>query len=212
MPKHLNLTGARFGALTAVSRIGRINKQTYWRLICDCGNEHSASLGNLRSGQVSSCGCQRGEVRRKQLITHGYSKTRLHNIWCGMRNRCNLPSVNCYDQYGGRGITVCTEWNSFPAFRAWALANGYSDELTIDRWPDKNGNYEPSNCRWATPAQQARNRRSSRMLTINGESKALAEWLDVVGITDESERMRVRKLPSPETEISARLRDGVACT
>lgn len=92
---------------------------------------------------------------------HGMCGTRIYDIWRDMRHRCNCPGMKNYPYYGGRGIVVCEEWdNSFEAFYAWAMANGYSDDLTIDRI-DTNGNYEPSNCRWATKAIQIANRRST---------------------------------------------------
>ena len=92
---------------------------------------------------------------------HGMRHTRLYNIWRSMNQRCNNPNTINFKRYGGRGITVCDEWkDDFQAFYDWAMANGYSDELTIDRL-DPNGNYEPSNCRWATWEQQANNKRNS---------------------------------------------------
>lgn len=97
----------------------------------------------------------------KRHLTHGGHLTRLYSIWRGMRDRCTYPSMRNWKNYGGRGITVCAEWqNNFEAFRDWALANGYADDLTIDR-EDNNGNYEPSNCRWITPLEQQQNRRKS---------------------------------------------------
>lgn len=107
-------------------------------------------------------------------------KSRLYTIWKNMKARCsNNASQNSY--YGARGITVCEEWrNSYQAFYNWAMANGYTDELTIDRI-DVNGNYEPSNCRWATLKEQANNKRNNRLLTYNGKSLTVSQWTKELG-------------------------------
>ena len=107
---------------------------------------------------------------------------RLHPVWRNMKGRCYNPKHCKYPIYGGRGITVCDEWrNSFQAFLDWAIANGYQEGLSIDRI-DVNGNYEPSNCRFATREEQARNKRNNRYLTYNGETRTIPDWADVVQI------------------------------
>ena len=98
-----------------------------------------------------------------------------------MKNRCNNPSDKRYKDYGGRGITFCKEWNDFESFRDWASANGYRDDLTIDRI-DVNGNYEPSNCRWATIEEQANNKRNNLVFTLNGRTQTLAQWCEEYGM------------------------------
>lgn len=103
------------------------------------------------------------------------SHTRLHNIWLSMRQRCEKPSSNAYHKYGAKGIRVCPEWNCFEVFRDWAFANGYADDLTIDRI-DPHGNYEPSNCRWATQKVQQNNRSNNVFLTYKGETHSIIEW------------------------------------
>ena len=110
-----------------------------------------------------------------------YSGTSLHNSWRGMVQRCTYPKNNRYQNYGGRGIVVCEEWKKFPNFVEWALKNGYQEGLTIER-VDSNGNYEPSNCRWATYKDQNNNKSNSRLITINGETHNFCEWADIFGI------------------------------
>lgn len=115
---------------------------------------------------------------------HGGKGTRLYDIWKKMRGRCYNSNNPKYYRYGGRGITICEEWSDFSVFRDWALSNGYSDTLTIDR-VDNDGNYEPKNCRWATQKQQANNRGyrvDARLITWNGETHSLSEWSTILGI------------------------------
>jgi len=113
---------------------------------------------------------------------HGESGTRLHCILHNMNYRCTSPKDTYWHRYGGRGIQVCPEWQTFPAFKHWALSNGYSDALSIDRYPDPNGHYHPDNCRWATQQQQCSNTVRNRRITFNGVTRTLAEWARHTGI------------------------------
>ena len=110
------------------------------------------------------------------------SKTRLYRIWKAMKDRCYRKSNKHYHRYGGRGITICQEWqNDFQAFYDWAMANGYSDKLTIDRI-NNDGNYESDNCRWITNALQQSNKNNCQLLNYNGKTQTLSEWARELGI------------------------------
>lgn len=132
--------------------------------------------------------------KRGCIITHGGVGTRLYEIWCGMKKRCQNPNDKRFKNYGGRGIMICEEWkNDFQAFYDWAMANGYEDHLTIDRI-DVNGNYEPSNCRWVNARVQQRNTTRNRFVTAFGKTKTIAEWSEDSGIDQGVIKDRLNKL------------------
>lgn len=180
-----DLTNKKFGRLTAIFIDHCDNGKTYWKCECECGNEHIVLTNRLISGHTTSCGCRKEEVKLKLAElnkTHELSNSRIYKIYNGMISRCYKKYSSSYDRYGGRGITICKEWlDDFMNFYNWAIKNGYSDDLSIDRI-DPNGNYEPSNCRWATAKEQANNTRSTVFLTYNGETKSASEWSRITGI------------------------------
>lgn len=179
MNSKYDLTGKKFERLTVIKRVENSKSgQTRWLCRCDCGNETIVWGGHLRSGHTRSCGCINKEVCAKlpHNAKHGLHETRLYRIWNGIKNRTNLNNKKpLYKNYSGRGITICEEWQEFLPFYNWAMQNGYKDNLTIDRI-DVNGNYEPTNCRWATYKEQQNNRRNNVFLEYNGERHTLAEW------------------------------------
>ena len=158
-PRLIDLTDQRFGLWSVVRKNGNTARgAALWLCRCDCGSEGTVTGTDLRNGKSTGCGCI-GAARLGALrLSHGGTGTRLYRIWTNMRARCERLGHPQAPEYGGRGIGVCTDWQSFAAFREWALANGYRDDLSIER-KDVNGNYEPSNCTWANSATQSANRR-----------------------------------------------------
>lgn len=166
MPRAIDLIGQRFGRLTVTTRVGKKHGSALWQCTCACGTVTEVTTRSLRSGNTRSCGCIHKEelaARNRASAKHGFSdKERLYNIWHSMRQRCNDPNRKDYSNYGGRGVKVCPEWDDYQVFRSWSLANGYADNLSIDRI-DVNGSYCPDNCRWVDAKAQARNRRTDNV-------------------------------------------------
>ena len=193
--KGKDLIGKRFGRLLVIKQIGidKRTRQKKWLCKCDCGKEKETITSYLTSGDTKSCGCLRRESELKNLekgrgkntIKHGMHNTRIYQIWADMKERCFNINNKAYKNYGERGIKVCDEWidkkNGFINFYNWAIKNGYKEYLTIDRI-NVNGNYEPSNCRWATWKQQANNRRMTRKIIIFGENKTAYEFEKQYGL------------------------------
>lgn len=154
-----------------------------WMCRCDCGTERIVSANSLKNGASKSCGCYHSDIMKdvghKANTTHGMSETRLYAIYKHMLNRCYNVNDISYKNYGQRGVIMCDEWKeSFESFMNWALANGYKDNLSIDRI-NVESNYSPSNCRWSTEKEQANNRRSNRNYTYNGETHNITEWAEI---------------------------------
>ena len=123
-----------------------------------CGTEFKTLIYSVKRGATKSCGCYKKRRMSETHKTHGLKNTRLYTIWGNIKARILNPKNERYNDYGGRGITICEEWLDIHNFYNWAIQNGYSDELSIDRI-DNDGNYEPSNCRWTTQTIQCRNTR-----------------------------------------------------
>ena len=173
-----DLTGQRFSRLVVLEPHGQ-NKHgcNLWLCQCDCGRLTVADTHSLKSQHKRSCGCMMRERIGNMRRIDGRSYDKLYHIYYHVRSRCENPKTTHYDCYGGRGIKVCEEWKTWEMFRDWALANGYTEGLTIDRI-DVDGDYEPSNCRWITQAEQMRNTRKTRYLVLDGVKKPLKTWCE----------------------------------
>ena len=180
MSKKIDMIGKRFGRLVVVNEVESHTKPSgqviaMYNCLCDCGNYKIISGTHLRSGHDQSCGCLKKEQEK-----HG--NTRLAHIWMNMIARCYDEKASSYKNYGAKGITVCESWrNNFNVFKSWALKNGYTDNLTIDRIDNSKG-YEAINCRWATKKEQANNTKNNLFITINGVKHTASEWADITGI------------------------------
>lgn len=195
MGKLRDLTGQRFGRLTAIKFVGhkrigiRQTSQVLWLCKCDCGKETIKSSQYLKNGTVKSCGCLKIEIC-KSKSKHNLSTSRLYSVWSNMKDRCNNPKSTFYRYYGGQGISVCNEWqgeNGSSNFINWALEHGYSENLTIERIDGSKG-YSPNNCKWIPQSEQSRNRSNTHFITYKGETLTLSEWQDKLKIARETIR------------------------
>lgn len=184
--------GKKYNHLAAVSFSHISNKgHQMWLCECDC-EEHTKCIvraAELLSGHKVSCGCV---YRLGNNTKHGMHKSRLYNIYHKMISRCYTVENKDYKRYGGKGITVCEEWwESFENFQIWAMNNGYSEKLTIDRIDNLKG-YTPDNCRWATHKTQQNNRTNNHRLTYDGKTHTLSEWEDITGINQDALYARLK--------------------
>ena len=206
MGRLIDLTGQRFGRLMVECKtIPNKSGAMQWMCICDCGARKEICGKHLRNGKTRSCGCYRAENTSEMFTKHGMSGSRIYTIWVGMKDRCTNANSVEYEQYGGRGIFVCEEWQTFEPFYEWAMANGYCDDLTIDRI-DNSGNYEPSNCRWSTYSEQANNTSRNHVLRFNGEAHTIREWENILGVRPNTVRNRIWKGWTVERALTAPVR------
>lgn len=175
-----------------------IKKETAWgHFLCYCGKEFQARIPSIRLGLTKSCGCYRIVKIKETNIKHGhtcdYQESSEYNIWEGMRQRCMNVTNDAYMDYGGRGIEVCERWkHSFENFYS-DMGKRPSLKHTLDRYPDQNGNYEPSNCRWATKKEQANNRRSNVLIEYKGEVKTLKQWCEALNMSYKLVHKRIKQ-------------------
>ena len=174
------LSGKKFGMWTVLERAEKKseNNKGLWKCLCECGKIGYVNSYNLIHKKSLSCGCIQKKVTIERLTTHNLTNTKLYRIYFDMKRRCYNPNNKRYKDYGGRGISICDEWkNDFMSFYNWSIENNYKEGLSIDRI-NVNGNYEPSNCRWATKKQQSNNKRNSIFFEFLGIKKTLKEWTD----------------------------------
>lgn len=183
MTQRIDISGQRFGLLTAISHV----KGVRWLCSCDCGGNAVVASLDLRNGHTQSCGCFRSAQTSKRMKKHGMTGSPTHRTWISMRRRCNETSHDQYKYYGGAGITVCERWQT--SFENFLADMGERPQgTTLDR-KDPKGNYEPSNCRWATQKEQMNN--TSR--SVKFEGKTLTEWSEELGIQYATLSYRLRK-------------------
>ena len=185
--------GMQFGRLTTICQV---EKKAYgkikWLCRCNCpkSTEKVFLKDNLIHGKSRSCGCIRKEELSKKSRIHGSSGTPLYNIWCGMKSRCTNQNEACFKDYGGRGITVCSQWmNDFQAFRDY-IGPRPSPAHSLDRI-NVNGNYEPGNVQWATKCEQSNNTRRTCLLTLNGKTLSASQWAEETGIPSRTILLRI---------------------
>ena len=182
------MTGQRFGRLSVICQSESTREwKACWECRCDCGVIKNIRGSDLRSGLTRSCGCLRDEVSGSRIrslsLKHGLRKTREYNIWQQMIARCSNSNHPSYHYYGARGIQVCPKWKaSFEAFLQ-DMGAAPSMDYTLDRFPQRSGNYETGNCRWATATEQSRNRDACRMVEYDGKLLPVSEWAEVTGLT-----------------------------
>ena len=182
MPNKINWQGMQVGKLTVLCENGRDKSgNVLWYCRCECGKELNVSCQSLKHSKVASCGCYLSTLLGKSHTTHGETHTRLYNIWHGLMRRdgkYKCASDRELATYKGRGISLCDEWHDYTKFREWALANGYRDDLEIDR-RDTNKGYCPENCHWVTRKENANNCRKTLRLS---DGTPLALFCSEIGI------------------------------
>ena len=188
-----DFTGNRYGRLLVIKFVGTKNGKSIWLCQCDCGNTKTTVGHYLQTGRVKSCGCLGIESRKNpKKITHNESYTRLHDEWRAMKWRCR-PKYHAHHRYYDRGIRVCEEWEkSYEVFREWALNNGYSDSLTLDR-KDNDKGYCPDNCRWISNKEQQNNRSTNVFVEYLGKTQTLKQWSEELKLNYGMLKVRHRK-------------------
>lgn len=191
------MIGKKFGRLTVLERaddyMAKSGKREAAVLCkCDCGNTKRLRASVLKNGNTRSCGCYRREASSMRNSTHGLSHSRIWNTWCLMIERCERENNKSYKNYGAKGIRVCDEWHKFENFVAWAMTNGYDETLTIDR-VDSSKDYCPENCRWADRKTQNNNTSRNHWITFDGQTKTMAQWSEITGISYAAIKSRLNK-------------------
>lgn len=191
--KQKEVIGKTFNFLTVVGRVvDKTGKGRIWKCSCCCGKIIFLTSQKIFNGGNKSCGCKKKELTSKANKTHGLKGRPEYNIWCGMKRRCLSKTCQQYGRYGAIGIKVCERWLSFENFIS---DMGFRPSLkhSLDRYPNKNGNYEPGNCRWATPSEQCNNRKNNLFLTYKNQTKSMSQWAHEYKIHSCSIQQRLAK-------------------
>jgi hypothetical protein len=205
MAARLQLIGQTFGRLTVIGNAPNYvspggQRHSQWLCRCECGTEKAIRGSELRKGAVQSCGCWNSEVTTRRNTTHGMAKrgqrNRAYEAWAGMLQRCTNPNDKEWRNYGQRGIRVCDAWQAFEAF--YADMGNPPKGTSLDR-VDVNGGYCPENCRWATSAEQARNKRTNVWVEYEGQRMVLEDACEMAGISRATVYSRM-KAGRPESE------------
>ncbi len=194
------IIGSKIGRWTVIDLLPKYEA----RCRCECGTVRIVFIGSLVSNRSKSCGCLRVETTRARSLVHGESSGRKHSAeyssWAGMRERCLNPNNGRFSYYGGRGIKVCKRWDSFNLF-VEDMGRKPSKNHSVERI-NNNGNYEPSNCRWATKLEQCENQRSNRLVTFGGETKTISQWSRLTNINYYTILGRINKGWSSEKSLT----------
>lgn len=203
----LDISGQRFGSLTAIRFTEWRLKRSWWLCKCDCGAIKEIPLPSLRRGDVKSCGCLY-QVTRRSNVKHDMHSSPEYRVYHNMKHRCLNPKLKAYKDYGAKGIKVCPRWlESFENFLE-DMGPRPSAKHSIDRFPDPFGNYEPSNCRWATWSQQMNNTRTACRVKLGGVKNTLAQWAKEKGLSVSTIYYRIKHGYSPEDAINTPLHNG----
>lgn len=201
-----DLTGRRYVRLTVVMPVGVAKcGHILWLCKCDCGGERVATTSNLGRNTMS-CGCLQRECNPPRMVTHGRSKTRQYGQWEGIVGRCENPKSRAYKDYGGRGIKMCDRWRRGDGARSGFecfiedMGERPSPNHSIERI-DNDGNYEPSNCRWATRVEQQNNMRNTIFIEIDGRTQSMCQWAREMGLKPSTVSSRIGKGWDPATAV-----------
>lgn len=200
MTARKDITGQRFGRLTAMAVVGIGRTGTQWQCACDCGHKCVALITRLVSGRKKSCGCLKTDTHAARLTTHGMTGSPEYASWMQMLQRCTNPNDKRWPRYGGRGIAVAPQWRKFEVF--YADMGKRPPGTSLDRI-NNDGNYEPGNCHWASPVTQSNNTARNRLVTAFGETLTASQWARKTGVKVYTLFQRLRRGFSPEEAVSS---------